>query len=107
MAKIIGLPKLSPTMEEGTLVAWMKKEGDEVDVDDLLAEVETDEGIVGYGQINRTPVKEMAAMPFSAAASITRMAVSRSSDCRANLFCTRMSHCGQRALQRSVYWTTT
>ena len=42
MAKIIGLPKLSPTMEEGTLVAWTKKEGDEVDVDDLLAEVETD-----------------------------------------------------------------
>ena len=42
MAKIIGLPKLSPTMEEGTLVAWTKKEGDAVDVDDLLAEVETD-----------------------------------------------------------------
>ncbi len=25
MAKIIGLPKLSPTMEEGTLVAWITR----------------------------------------------------------------------------------
>ncbi|MCU0675493.1 MAG: hypothetical protein MUE69_22200 [Myxococcota bacterium] len=44
MAKIIGLPKLSPTMEEGTLAVWSKKEGDAVDIDDLLAEVETDNG---------------------------------------------------------------
>ena len=28
MAQIIGLPKLSPTMEEGVLVRWTKKEGD-------------------------------------------------------------------------------
>ena len=35
MAKIIGLPKLSPTMEEGTLVSWTKQEGDAVEVDDL------------------------------------------------------------------------
>ncbi len=28
MAKIIGLPKLSPTMEEGTSSRWLKKEGD-------------------------------------------------------------------------------
>lgn len=41
MAKIIGLPKLSPTMDEGVLVAWAKKEGDTIEVDELLAEVET------------------------------------------------------------------
>ena len=40
MAKLIGLPKLSPTMEEGTLAVWVKKEGETVDIDDLLAEVE-------------------------------------------------------------------
>ena len=34
MAKIIGLPKLSPTMEEGTLVRWVKQEGDTLEVDD-------------------------------------------------------------------------
>ena len=53
MAKIIGLPKLSPTMEEGTLVAWTKKEGDEVDVDDLLAEVETDKATMEFRSFDR------------------------------------------------------
>ncbi len=36
------MPKLSDTMTEGTLVKWLKKEGDEVAVGDILAEVETD-----------------------------------------------------------------
>jgi pyruvate dehydrogenase E2 component (dihydrolipoamide acetyltransferase) len=48
MAKILGLPKLSPTMEEGTLVHWAKKEGDSVAVDDLLAEVETDKATMEF-----------------------------------------------------------
>jgi len=53
MAKIIGLPKLSPTMEEGTLVAWTKKEGDEVEIDDLLAEVETDKATMEFRSFDR------------------------------------------------------
>ncbi len=53
MAKIIGLPKLSPTMEEGTLVSWAKKEGDTVDVDDLLAEVETDKATMEFRSFDR------------------------------------------------------
>jgi len=53
MAKIIGLPKLSPTMEEGTLVSWTKKEGDEVEVDDLLAEVETDKATMEFRSFDR------------------------------------------------------
>ena len=53
MAKIIGLPKLSPTMEEGTLVAWTKEEGDQVDVDDLLAEVETDKATMEFRSFDR------------------------------------------------------
>ncbi len=53
MAKIIGLPKLSPTMEEGTLVTWAKKEGDEVEVDDLLAEVETDKATMEFRSFDR------------------------------------------------------
>ncbi len=36
------LAKLSPTMEEGTIVKWTKKEGDAVKVGDVLAEIETD-----------------------------------------------------------------
>ena len=53
MAKIIGLPKLSPTMEEGTLVKWVKKEGEEVAVDDLLAEVETDKATMEFRSFDR------------------------------------------------------
>jgi pyruvate dehydrogenase E2 component (dihydrolipoamide acetyltransferase) len=36
------LAKLSPTMEEGTIVKWSKNEGDPVKVGDVLAEIETD-----------------------------------------------------------------
>jgi len=42
MADIIEMPKLSDTMSVGTLVKWLKKEGDAVKAGDMLAEVETD-----------------------------------------------------------------
>ncbi len=48
MAKIIGLPKLSPTMEEGVLVRWAKNEGDLISVDDLIAEIETDKATMEF-----------------------------------------------------------
>ncbi len=48
MAKILDMPKLSPTMEEGVLSVWHKKEGDEIAVDDLLAEVETDKATMEF-----------------------------------------------------------
>ena len=48
MAKIIGLPKLSPTMEEGTLARWAKKEGDSIAIDDLIAEIETDKATMEW-----------------------------------------------------------
>ena len=33
---------LSPTMEEGQVVRWLKSEGDEVSTGEVLAEIETD-----------------------------------------------------------------
>ena len=42
MANIIEMPKLSDTMTVGTLVKWLKKEGDTVKAGDMLAEIETD-----------------------------------------------------------------
>jgi pyruvate/2-oxoglutarate dehydrogenase complex dihydrolipoamide acyltransferase (E2) component len=42
------MPALSPTMEKGTIVSWLKKEGDFVEVGDILFEVETDKATVGY-----------------------------------------------------------
>jgi pyruvate dehydrogenase E2 component (dihydrolipoamide acetyltransferase) len=41
VSKVV-LAKLSPTMEEGTIVKWTKNEGDAVKVGDVLAEIETD-----------------------------------------------------------------
>jgi len=51
------MPALSPTMEEGTLSKWLKKEGDKVTSGDVIAEIETDkatmeveavdEGVIG------------------------------------------------------------
>ncbi|TXE05556.1 pyruvate dehydrogenase complex dihydrolipoamide acetyltransferase [Algoriphagus aquimarinus] len=42
MAEIIRMPKMSDTMEEGVIAAWLKKVGDSVKPGDILAEVETD-----------------------------------------------------------------
>lgn len=53
MAKILDMPKLSPTMEEGLLTTWHKKEGDDVEVDDLLAEVETDKATMEFRSFDK------------------------------------------------------
>ena len=42
MATEIQLPALSPTMKEGKILKWLKKEGDQVSSGDAIAEVETD-----------------------------------------------------------------
>jgi pyruvate dehydrogenase E2 component (dihydrolipoamide acetyltransferase) len=42
MATNILMPALSPTMTEGTLARWLKKEGDPIRAGDIIAEIETD-----------------------------------------------------------------
>ncbi|CAJ0932866.1 unnamed protein product, partial [Mesorhabditis belari] len=44
----VPLPALSPTMELGTIVAWHKKEGDQVAEGDLLCDIETDKATMGF-----------------------------------------------------------
>lgn len=46
MATKVFMEALSPTMEEGKLLAWLKQEGDEVTNGDVLAEVETDKAVM-------------------------------------------------------------
>jgi pyruvate dehydrogenase E2 component (dihydrolipoyllysine-residue acetyltransferase) len=46
MATKVLMEALSPTMEEGRLVEWKKKEGDAVSAGDVLAEVETDKAVM-------------------------------------------------------------
>jgi len=43
----IKMPVLSPTMTEGTIVKWHKKEGDSIQPGDMICEVQTDKAIVG------------------------------------------------------------
>ena len=42
MANKILMPKLSPTMEEGQISRWLKEEGDEIEANETIAEVDTD-----------------------------------------------------------------
>lgn len=42
MSTIVKMTKLAEAMDEATVTSWHKKEGDHVDIDDLLAEVDTD-----------------------------------------------------------------
>ncbi|CAL8359763.1 unnamed protein product [Lota lota] len=42
----VEMPALSPTMEEGNIVKWLKKEGEEVAAGDALCEIETDKAVV-------------------------------------------------------------
>ncbi|XP_076372933.1 pyruvate dehydrogenase protein X component, mitochondrial-like [Tachypleus tridentatus] len=44
----IKMPSLSPTMTEGTIIKWMKTEGDSVMAGDLICEIQTDKAVVGY-----------------------------------------------------------
>ena len=48
MAELIKMPRLSDTMEEGTLATWFKKVGDEVKEGDILAEIETDKATMEF-----------------------------------------------------------
>ncbi|MCQ8184416.1 pyruvate dehydrogenase complex dihydrolipoamide acetyltransferase [Parvularcula maris] len=46
------MPALSPTMEEGTLAKWLKKEGDQVSSGDVIAEIETDKATMEVESID-------------------------------------------------------
>ena len=48
MAEQVLMTALSPTMEEGTIVAWYKKEGSTVSAGEVLCEVETDKATMDY-----------------------------------------------------------
>jgi pyruvate dehydrogenase E2 component (dihydrolipoamide acetyltransferase) len=46
--QVINMPRLSDTMEEGTVATWLKKEGDTVEEGDILAEIETDKATMEF-----------------------------------------------------------
>ncbi|WP_141249681.1 biotin/lipoyl-containing protein, partial [Sphingobium sp. D43FB] len=63
MGATILMPALSPTMTEGKLARWLKKEGDTVAAGDIIAEIETDKATmeveaVDEGELTRILVPE-------------------------------------------------
>ena len=52
MATEILMPALSPTMEEGTLAKWLKKEGDTISAGDIIAEIETDKATMEFEAVD-------------------------------------------------------
>ncbi len=48
MAEVISMPRLSDTMEEGTVAKWLKQVGDKIEEGDILAEIETDKATMEF-----------------------------------------------------------
>ncbi len=75
MAVAIKLPKMSDTMEEGVIVSWQVKVGDEVKSGDILAEVETDKATMDLdnyekGTVLHLNAKEGEAIPVDSVIAI-------------------------------------
>jgi pyruvate dehydrogenase E2 component (dihydrolipoamide acetyltransferase) len=65
----IVMPRLSDSMEEGTILTWLKQVGDEVAVGDELVEIETDKANMAYeadvaGTLNEILAKEGETLPI-------------------------------------------
>jgi pyruvate dehydrogenase E2 component (dihydrolipoamide acetyltransferase) len=69
MATQVIMPKLSPTMEEGQLSRWLKKEGDKVSMGEPLAEIDTDKATMemqalGSGVLRKILIREGESAPL-------------------------------------------
>jgi pyruvate dehydrogenase E2 component (dihydrolipoamide acetyltransferase) len=69
MASQVIMPKLSPTMEEGQVSRWLKKEGDKVSMGEPLAEIDTDKATMemqalANGVLRKVLVKEGESAPL-------------------------------------------
>ena len=69
MAETIAMPKLGFDMQEGTLVRWLRNEGDAIEKGDVLAEIETDKATVevessAAGFVRRLLVDKGAVVPI-------------------------------------------
>ena len=52
MAIVVNMPRLSDTMEEGTVASWLKKVGEKIEEGDILAEIETDKATMEFESFN-------------------------------------------------------
>lgn len=71
----VNMPKLSPEMESGVLCAWLKDEGDAVEVGDALFEIETDKVVnqieaTEAGTLKKQLFEEGDTVPVNAAVAV-------------------------------------
>jgi len=71
----IAMPRLSDTMEEGTIARWLKKPGDEIKKGDILAEIETDKATMDLeayeaGTLQQILVQEGETVPIGQAVAL-------------------------------------
>jgi pyruvate dehydrogenase E2 component (dihydrolipoamide acetyltransferase) len=71
----VNMPRLSDTMEEGTIARWLKKAGDEIKKGDILAEIETDKATMDLesydaGVLEKILVQEGETAPIGQAVAI-------------------------------------
>ena len=71
MAETITMPKLGFDMREGTLVRWVRNEGEAINKGDVLAEIETDKATVevessASGVVRKLLVDQGASVPIGA-----------------------------------------
>lgn len=67
----VTMPKLSPTMEDGTIVKWYKKEGDFVAAGDVIIDVATDKATVEYEALDEGYLRKVL-VPEDAAARVNQ-----------------------------------
>src|SRR5471032_1880590 len=75
MAKDVLMPLLSPSMTEGTLVKWIKKEGDAVKSGEVIAEVETDKATMDLEAFDSGILRKILVEAGSKVAVQTRIGI--------------------------------
>src|SRR2546430_1622226 len=71
----VNMPRLSDTMQEGTIARWLKKPGDEIKKGDTLAEIETDKATMDLeayeeGTLQKILIQEGETVPIGQAVAL-------------------------------------
>ncbi|MBE7697070.1 pyruvate dehydrogenase complex dihydrolipoamide acetyltransferase [Tenacibaculum finnmarkense] len=72
---VINMPRLSDTMEEGTVASWLKSVGDTIEEGDILAEIETDKATMEFESFNEGVLLHIGVQEGEAAPVDTLLAI--------------------------------
>src|SRR5215472_16847568 len=108
----ITMPRLSDTMQEGTIAHWLKKAGDEIKKGDVLAEIETDKATMDLeayeeGTLQQVLVQEGETVPVGqvvariGSGSGTQQAEAEESPAQQSVSAPQMSEDGARAKEEA------